>query len=250
MALALCIFCGGGPTTDEDLFPDWINKEFGDLKGLFEWQALPGDGGEGRSWKARKLASIRYRVVCGPCNNGWMSRQEEKVKPILVDFITGKARKLTQQEQLELGVWATIKAYVRDANTSLPVSDQQSRQTLMDHLMPAQNVRVFISTLKDHGTFGCWHHQVNLAEQKVGQPGDGFSFTIVLGHGVVQVIGRKDADFRWAHHPALMEAEVRSVIPPYPSGDIEWPTAGKLTKETIDQFGREVLNVVDTVKSH
>jgi hypothetical protein len=37
--------------------------------------------------------SRRLQIVCGPCNNGWMSDLQTAAKPTLVPLITGKSIK-------------------------------------------------------------------------------------------------------------------------------------------------------------
>lgn len=45
--------------------------------------------------------------VCDQCNNGWMSRLEEQVKPILKPMMLGNAVTLTVQQQERITTWMT-----------------------------------------------------------------------------------------------------------------------------------------------
>lgn len=54
------------------------------------------------------LRSVKLRIVCEKCNNGWMSGLQKKTKPILTAFIEGNWRKLTPAEQRTLAAWAAM----------------------------------------------------------------------------------------------------------------------------------------------
>ena len=56
----------------------------------------------------------RIRVVCATCNNGWMSRLETAVKPIILPLIQGHACTLDQEAQALLARWITVKAIVTE----------------------------------------------------------------------------------------------------------------------------------------
>lgn len=51
-------------------------------------------------------------MVCPRCNNGWMSRLETAVQPILRPLVLGKHARLTEDEITTLATWATKTALV------------------------------------------------------------------------------------------------------------------------------------------
>src|SRR4051794_11471516 len=75
MAPKTCVFCGsGGKLTGEHVFGDWLSRI-----GLSTESVLQAAGPLNRS--LRRMGVTRpfgwtVRDVCGPCNNGWMSRLE------------------------------------------------------------------------------------------------------------------------------------------------------------------------------
>ena len=48
------------------------------------------------------------KVVCGKCNNGWMSRLQKANKNLLLSLIRNKWPIIGQKEQELLAAWATI----------------------------------------------------------------------------------------------------------------------------------------------
>jgi hypothetical protein len=90
-----CIFCGQSPTTREHIWADWLVQYIPKTmpKHNSTTTMLNADrtvdkiskvwGGDPRS---RLL-----QIVCGPCNNGWMSDLQTAAKPTLIPLITGKS---------------------------------------------------------------------------------------------------------------------------------------------------------------
>ena len=86
-----CIFCGTeGNLSKEHLWPDWLSKlylrkdseshTFGSKSYLNKKEVR-----DGTYSRPGHLFSLKNRVVCVTCNNGWMSRVEEETKPILLE---------------------------------------------------------------------------------------------------------------------------------------------------------------------
>lgn len=53
-------------------------------------------------------ASRKLRVVCERCNNGWMSRLQDKAKPVLIPLLTNKRWQLDLESQKTLASWITM----------------------------------------------------------------------------------------------------------------------------------------------
>lgn len=52
--------------------------------------------------------SHKLRVVCAPCNNGWMSVLQSDARPVLEPIIRGAKRKLSADEVRVLAAWVTM----------------------------------------------------------------------------------------------------------------------------------------------
>src|SRR5688572_19623641 len=98
-----CILCGGTVgRSREHVYPEWMHKYLsystpsrfeysGSLtKGDQEGVGVPNLSLHGRPRKGERTISTKIEVVCGGCNNGWMSQLEEFVKEPLVPLILGK----------------------------------------------------------------------------------------------------------------------------------------------------------------
>lgn len=101
-----CIFCDGRVNSKEDLPPKWIirllkksPKEKVPMR-TYRYGQAP------RQWMTGDSA-LRVGKVCKGCNNGWMSRLENDVKPIFSPMILGTSATLTASQQERITTWLT-----------------------------------------------------------------------------------------------------------------------------------------------
>ena len=112
-----CIFCGSSPTTKEHFWPDWLRNVI--PKNGRKWeqlrvvenietsdQAIRRKGGDIHDWT--------IRCVCAPCNNGWMSDLEKKIKPILILLLSGTVTRIDERSQSLMATWCTLKVMVAE----------------------------------------------------------------------------------------------------------------------------------------
>jgi len=109
-----CIFCGGSDLTKEHIFPEWQKslvptaEHFGEMNAVRHPEMILVSD----RLKQGDISNYRVRKVCKTCNNGWMSRLEAAVKPILTALILGNSIKINKEEQLNLARWIVIKSMV------------------------------------------------------------------------------------------------------------------------------------------
>lgn len=109
-----CIFCDGRVNSKEDILPRWVLRLL--KKSCDErvpmraqrYQGLP------REWMTTDSA-LKVGNVCQECNNGWMSRLEAQVKPILSPMILGTPVVLTVSQQERVTAWLTKCAMMFDS---------------------------------------------------------------------------------------------------------------------------------------
>lgn len=104
MARRQCIFCTNSANTKEHVWPEWVLAAVDQDRPLrFEMGNDPGF-----------LFSGEFKIgcVCGTCNNGWMSRLENEVKPFLEPLMCGVITPLSHSFQTGLSVWAVKIAMV------------------------------------------------------------------------------------------------------------------------------------------
>lgn len=239
MGTDLCIWDGNGPTTEEDLFPSWLNKRFP--------QSQPNpvtriSGGKTYHWESWKPAFVKIRVVCDPCNTRWMSIVENRLKPTLVDMIQGLPMKLSQAEQMDLGFWATMKAYVFDSSGEGPsYASQEERNILRSQQRAPANVRVFLAAYAPGNMFSV--HRRHAIGQR--QPGDttlesAHSTTFVLGKLVLRVLGATRTNYRAFERLGEANNRAQTIVPPMSAGAI-WPPAQLLDSAALDDFAKNAL---------
>lgn len=112
------IFCDRRrPQAIEDVIPGWIARELGGKPPFTTefFDDVRGAEARRRSTGSMALEQLKLRGVCGACNNGWMSRIESSVKPVLVDLIHGRPRLLTPADCRLVAAWCQLKCICLDA---------------------------------------------------------------------------------------------------------------------------------------
>ena len=109
-----CIFCGArnAKLTREDILSKWVSGVLLDLR-------PSGVGFEveiNRTPKPYQTKSLDLspRVLCAPCNGGWMAGLDGTVKPILEPLIGGQARSLSRRQQRAISTWVVAKLMVAE----------------------------------------------------------------------------------------------------------------------------------------
>lgn len=97
MIVVPCIFCGSqAAVTREHVLPQWAGS-LPPGEGPFIIKRIS-DAGEVIEHHAKGV-DIVARVVCGPCNSGWMAELEAAAQPLLKPMINGEPRSLMPGEQ-------------------------------------------------------------------------------------------------------------------------------------------------------
>lgn len=137
-----CIYCGGSELTKEHLWSDWMRPL---LPPSPEWShtrtVLESSRRRGRSEVFKRhhklyqgdVSTIRLRVVCRECNNGWMSALDKAAKPLLTGLITGANRLLEERDQRLIARWITMKLIVAEhGEMGAPVTTTEDRYALRE----------------------------------------------------------------------------------------------------------------------
>lgn len=67
------------------------------------------------------MVNLRLKYVCSGCNNGWMSRLEDDLKPTLAAMMSGNGVVLSQSKQRLLLQYLTMKTMVLDQLAGNPI---------------------------------------------------------------------------------------------------------------------------------
>jgi hypothetical protein len=137
-----CIFC---PTdrklTKEHIWPAWVRQEIprdprSPPRALHNAGSTSPEGLHRMNSSAKlarpgEMGDKKLRVVCGPCNNRWMSTLQEQAKPFLVPLIRDDwSQTLDRNAQRSIAVWATmltmVLEYADPPTISIPQSDRNA----------------------------------------------------------------------------------------------------------------------------
>lgn len=203
----VCVFCHrkGQTLTREHVYPDWLSSLFDkDTKGINE---VSGNS-VNRVWQGR-VFQHKVKLVCGDCNNGWMSTLEAEAKDLITSLaFTHDGRTLSEEEQKKISLWVhkTVliinKAVGGKGEFNIPDSFYEQ---LYEHRQPTANIlvtvgwRMLANGSKDQPLASFEIKQVSTmevekssAEAIRGQMDEGglvWSAILALGNVVFHVVG-------------------------------------------------------------
>ena len=161
-------------------------------KGLMKYE-----DGSGTTWQ-RVSAEIDWtaKVVCGKCNNGWMSKIEnEHAKPVLTPLIKcDEAVPLTSALARSLAIFTFKTAVVLDHAHKLsgvPYFCSNERSAFREHLTIPDNIQMWMGGFEGHRRkikTQTVHHSGYITPT---QPLTMFVFTCALGNLVLQMVHAK-----------------------------------------------------------
>ena len=107
--MRLCLFCSNSANSVEDAWPLWITNQFrGRQPSAVQAERA---GIRLTSWNTHQ-PKLTIRCVCEECNNGWMSRLENRVQPLLQPLLTGQRSAMDMDGQATIATWAVKTAMV------------------------------------------------------------------------------------------------------------------------------------------
>jgi hypothetical protein len=138
----ICVFCGGaGPLSREHVVPQWISRLLADDVEIIHFI------GEKRLVASTFTHTVS--MVCQSCNNGWMSRLEEVVKPILTQaiFEPRSVALLSPITQVNIATWIykTALMWDRCAATHQSVMPQADYRRIAAKGQPPRLSRVHVA---------------------------------------------------------------------------------------------------------
>jgi hypothetical protein len=137
MARWKCVLCGEpGERTREHAVPSWVAAR------------APGEGPfvttrtAGGRWVSEEL-TVTVGEVCRKCNEGWLSRLEERVKAIACPAIVGRRCVWSPKEQRTLALWAFKTAFMMTLATGTSSVPPADYRFLFRNLRPRGRARVW-----------------------------------------------------------------------------------------------------------
>jgi hypothetical protein len=234
-----CVFCRHtGPAvtiTRERVFPSWRDElpEHLVMAPVIECvRTIPRgrqDGAVG-PWPVAEAVGRGDRVVCEPCQSGWMASLEGAVRPLLIPLIAGSATELDPGQQITIATWAVLKAAVFEhVWTHDPVLTSADCDTIRTANHPPPGIQVRLARAASPG-------RLLRASACVFEPWaqghQAFAVRMTIGCLVIQVFAGPGADRHSVRSAGRAGADFVGIFPPQP-GTVPWPPPNALTDESL-----------------
>ena len=162
-----CIFCGRTPLSEEHVWPEWCHDSVRSpttAKAYFRKQYETSRDNNDIPREVfsqevpREITDHTLRVVCRThCNNGWMSRLEEKAKRFLLPLITGRYGVVDKYRQEVIANWIAMKLLVCEC--SIPedvVFNDKQRSVFMGRRWPPEEMTIWIGRYTGQAWFNTY----------------------------------------------------------------------------------------------
>jgi hypothetical protein len=190
------------------------------------------------------------RMVCGPCNNGWMARLENETKS-LFDMMEGTGPfVLEKRMQQTLAAWALKTAIVLDhaqGRPWQPTAMADEREHVARTGVPSEHVLVWLASCFDAppAQARLWGTRAAITMTD-GEHGDGhvFGATLSLGHICLQVLYSTIPGMADAH--AIEERPAITLIWPFRDA-FDWRSRNEFDNSGVQEFAAVMPKVLRSV---
>lgn len=242
-----CIFCRGefGPDqrrSKEHIWPHWMHSMLPAKPGIrrrFHTGELVGVYPFGRTLHEH----FKPGVVCTSCNNGWMSRIESDVKPILQPLMREEPRQLSTTDQETLATWVCLKNMVAEFSdpTTRATSAADLDRMFAEH-RPPTGATVWIGEHVSTEWILRYRHQGMRISHGSVQPTDdppmnGQATSLGVGRVVFHLL-TLPADFLYGGTPVpngRIATRIKQIYPT--SSPLDWPLAKTLSDQDVIDLG-------------
>jgi len=228
----------------EHFWPDWLNPYFPKSSNDKHGRAFYSSPAKSPLVLKRKierpgnLITKKFRVVCETCNNGWMSRLEEKVKPVLLSIIKNKCVTINEETLSLLSRWIVMKVIVGEqSEDGTQVTPESDRKMFYESSTIPDYFRVYISRHKTQHKTAYLRHAVTLALSLTGPipPLGGMkkntqTVGIVIGSLFVFVTASRVDSFELENR---LNLKWLRRIYPNTGGEVQWDTVAELGEREI-----------------
>lgn len=248
--IGVCIFCGGeGNLSKEHVFPDWMKQLFPrdsrstHVEGVINWR----DGQPSAPIMKQRLGhsgTRKTRVVCQACNNGWMSRLENDVKPILATLVLGQRNCILRDELRLLAMWAAKSGCVAEHAIQNKAILQTERDIVRaGGIPPNWRVLIFPYSGKEYSELYMWQHSGTI--ESTIKPGGHRSYRYIktslwgMGHVIIYLLSTE-----WSEAGERLEKLAlprHSQVWPIRSSNVFW----NLTSPIGDEDVRSLMAIFD-----
>lgn len=178
------------------------------------------------------ITTKKIRVVCGSCNNGWMSTIESAVQSFATPMILGRSGVLNENQQTLLAQWATLKLMVVELNhRTEAVTTQAERFAFRESRDIPRGLRFWIAQcFSDVWCNAYFRHAATLGRDFASRPVDNRKnvHTAALGIGQLFFYAMGSAAEGVNLADLIQLGEQLVPLWPLPGGDLRWPPASAI----------------------
>ncbi|WP_444926119.1 hypothetical protein ACJJI4_18780 [Microbulbifer sp. TRSA002] len=210
MSHKFCIFCGESGLSKEHFWPNWmrgnVNLSISDKHAneVYSGEAKSEAALEKRTERSGNLITLKFRVVCKACNNGWMSQLDNTVKPILKAGLEKTDYTLQENDIEALSKWAVMKVIVAENNhDGTQVTPSCDRKQFFKSLTIPGYYRVFLGRHSTDSVAAYHRHTSTIAFSKDGPMTDlkGLerntqTISFLIGSLFIYVVACREQDFK------------------------------------------------------
>lgn len=186
--------------------------------------------------------TVKVRRVCESCNNGWMSKLQERTKPLILDMLSGAPLVLHKRFQTQLAAWSAMTFMAGDFRRAVSAAiSQEDRSYLMNAGRAPTNWRIWVgryereqaALLFAHNALrlSTPRHQASSAMDDEIPPPNSQASTVIIGNIFLTCISSSARDLHhyWNFNPR--NAVFLRQIWPVETARIPWPPEQTMTDE-------------------
>lgn len=230
----------------EHVWPDWLRKVILASRargGQKKFRAEIERGGKTISFVKPSL-EIKVGMPCKTCNEGWMHRLEDRVKPFMTDMVDhGLKTVLDVDRQLLLSRWIIKTAMVYEftsAFTEEKYFGEDERKAFKKSFVVPSNLWIWLA--RYDGALPV--HSLQLRAPKLsGVVPNLYTMTLGANFLVAQVFAYRDSAGQVSHIPqATAGPRLQQLYPPL-EGEITWPPQKTIGDNELQLLDYRFANV-------
>lgn len=250
-----CIFCSeNGKLSKEHLWPEWIRGRLSTtqddkyLNEIYSGEAKQKMTLETSKEQNGNLASLKFRVVCESCNNGWMSQIEEKVKPFFSQALSSSIQDVDESMQEYIATWIAMKVMVAEQSDgkTMVTPPGDLKDFYLTKLIPSY-YRIYIGKHDLENDTEYMRHSCTLSRKTSGpsQPMKGLernaqSVALIFGRVLIYLIACREEDIKlWQY---LKLNELKCIFPK--SKSIRWKSVKTTKKDRVTNIAHGLPDLV------